>query len=252
MTQYPSSIALEIPPRAPELLLAESKQALQNFSSISAINIPEIQSIPIKSFEATQHLLRASLPAIPHFRTIDRSLEELERMVAALMEDGLKEVLLISGDPPKDNPNFVSSGLTPCAAVRGLKARFPGLRVYTGLDSHRTSFRKELDYCSEKLEAGTDGFFTQPFFSENSLGLWLEQLPKTEIWVGVSPVTTSGSRKYWERINQVVFPPNFTLDLESNCILGRRLLDQTRQANQKAYLMPITITTGEYLSALFR
>lgn len=249
--KLPSSIALELVPRTLDGLLSESRLNLQSFPQIQAINVPEINSVATKSFEASQHMLASGLPVVPHFRTIDRSLEELERMTGILVEQGLKEVLLISGDPPKDAASFVSSGVSPVMGVRALKAKFPGLRVYTGMDGYRQSFRKELDYCYEKLEAGSDGFFTQPFFSEGLLELWLEQLPDTEVWVGVSPVTALSSRKYWERMNQVVFPPHFGLDLASNVKLNRRLLDLAAGAGQKAYLMPITIAAEDYLRALF-
>lgn len=249
--KIPSSIALELVPRSLDALLEECHMALQRFPQLQAINIPEINRVPIKSLEASLHLRAAGQPVIPHFRTIDRSLEELERVVGLLVEQGLQQVLLISGDPPKDKEHFISSGVTPVMGVRALKKRFPALKVYTGLDGYRQSFRRELDYCFEKLDAGADGFFTQPFFSEGLLGLWMEQLPQTEIWVGVSPVTTESSRKYWERVNQVVFPPDFTLDLEFNCLHNRRLLHMAAEAGQNAYLMPITISAAEYLAALF-
>lgn len=249
--KLPTSIALELVPRTLDGLLAESRSNLKAFPQVQSINIPELCSVSVKSYEASMHLRAAGLPVIPHFRTIDRSLEELERMVGDLVAQGLTEILLISGDPPKDSIGFVSSGVTPAMGIKSLKKRFPRLRVYAGLDGYRQSFRKELDYCHEKLEAGADGFFTQPFFSEGLLELWMEQLPSTEIWVGVSPVTTASSRKYWERVNQVVFPPSFGLDLQSNCDLNRRMLDLAAQAGQKAYLMPITIAAEEYLQALF-
>lgn len=249
--KFPTSMALELVPRHLDSLLAESQTTLSRFPQLQSINVPEINSVPIKSLEASLFLRQSGVPVIPHFRTMDRSVEELVRMVGSLVEQGLQQVLLISGDPPKDVAGYQSSGVTPLMAVQALKAHFPSLKVYTGLDGYRQSFRKELDYCFAKLEAGADGFFTQPYFSEGLLGLWLEQLPQTEIWVGVSPVTTQSSRKYWENINQVVFPPHFQLDLASNCEHNRRLLHMAAEAGQNAYLMPITIAPQDYLAALF-
>ena len=223
---------------------------INNFPKINAINIPELRSVEIKSFEASEHLLKNSVSAIPHFRLIDRTLENLEMLIEKLFLLGLKQVLLISGDPPLEASDFVPSGVKVPQAIKHIKTKFPKLKVYAGQDPYRQSFKKELDYCKEKLDSGADGFFTQPFFSEGLLAQWLEHLPETEMWIGLSPVTGKGSRNYWETVNQVVFPPNFRFDLEGNCIMGRRILTLIEAAQKDAYLMPITLPANKYLNAL--
>jgi methylenetetrahydrofolate reductase (NADPH) len=243
-------IALELVPKTLDSFLEEAKVHIDNFPKISAINIPELRSVEIKSFEAAEHLLKNGVPAIPHFRLIDRTLENLEMLVEKLLALGLKRILLISGDPPLDAPAFVPSGIKAPQAIKHIKTKFPKLKVYAGQDAYRQSFKKELDYCKEKLDAGADGFFTQPFFSEGTLGQWLEQLPETEIWIGLSPVTGKSSRNYWETTNQVVFPPNFKFDLEGNCVMGRRILTLIEAAGKDAYLMPITVSADKYLHQL--
>jgi methylenetetrahydrofolate reductase (NADPH) len=243
-------IALELVPKTLDSILEESNLHISNFPKITAINIPEIRSVEIKSFAAAEHLLKNSVAAIPHFRLIDRTLDDLEQKIEKLLELGLKQVLLISGDPPIDVANFVPSGIKAPQAIKHIKNKFPQLKVYAGQDSYRQSFKKELDYCKEKLDSGADGFFTQPFFSEGLLAQWLEQLPGTEMWIGLSPVTGKSSRNYWETVNQVVFPPNFCFDLEGNCAMGRRILTLVEAAKKDAYLMPITISANKYLSAL--
>jgi methylenetetrahydrofolate reductase (NADPH) len=243
-------IALELVPRTLDSFLEESKMHINNFPKIAAINIPEIRNIEIKSFEASEHLLKNGVAAIPHFRLIDRTLSDLEHLIEKLIPLGLKQVLLISGDPPLDASNFVPSGIKAPQAIKHIKIKFPQLKVYAGQDSYRQSFRKELDYCKEKLDSGADGFFTQPFFSEGLLTQWLEHLPETEMWVGLSPVTGKSSRNYWETTNKVVFPPNFRFDLEGNCIMGRRILTLVEAAKKEAYLMPISVSADKYLNEL--
>jgi len=243
-------IALELVPKSLSSLLEESKRHIGHFPKIHAINIPEIRSVEIKSFEASEHLLKNGVDAIPHFRLIDRTLGDLESLIGKLIPLGLKQALLISGDPPLDTPGFVPSGIKAPDAIKHIKTKFPQLKVYAGQDPYRQSFRKELDYCKQKLDAGADGFFTQPFFSEGLLNQWLEQLPETEMWIGLSPVTGQSSRNYWETVNQVVFPPNFKFGLEDNCIMGRRILTLIEAAKKDAYLMPITISAEKYLYAL--
>ena len=243
-------IALELVAKSFDSFLEECKAHIKNFPKIAAINIPELRSVEIKSFEASRHLLKNGIAAIPHFRLIDRTLEDLENKIEELISLGLKQTLLISGDPPVDVPNFVPSGIKAPQAIKHIKTKFPNLKVYAGQDSYRQSFRKELDYCKEKLDCGADGFFTQPFFSESILTQWLEQLPETEMWIGLSPVTGKNSRNYWETVNQVVFPPDFKFDLEGNCAISRRIFTLIESAGKDAYLMPITVSAEKYLQGL--
>jgi len=242
-------IALELVPNSYEELSSDSRFAHDASKQVCAINIPEMRSKSIKGYHAADHLLRQGFDAIPHFRTIDRTYEELQALIAPLIPLGLKSVLLISGDPIKD-PAFKPSDLTPVNAIPRLKAAFPGLKVYVGFDPYRQSFRAELEYCKAKIAAGADGFFTQPFFSPFLLEDWLDQLVGTEVWVGLSPVTTESFKGYWEKTNKVVFPASFKIDLLSNCQNERCLLDVTARYGQKAYLMPVTVSIEEYLPAL--
>jgi len=246
----PSEIALELVPNSYEALTTDSEFAAAARLPIRSINIPEMRSKAIKGYHAADHLLRKGYDAIPHFRTIDRTYEDLVASISPLIPLGLKSVLLITGDPIKD-PNFQASGNTPTNVTPRLKKEFPGLKIFVGMDPYRQSFRAELEYCQEKIAAGVDGFFTQPFFSSHLLELWLEQLPHTEIWVGVSPVTTASFKGYWEKTNKVVFPPNFSIDLAANCQNERELLAIAKKYGQKAYLMPVTVSTELYLPALF-
>ena len=159
--KIPSSIALELVPRDLNLFLDESRLNLDRYPFIQKINVPEIRSVEIKSFEASKVLLEHSLPAVPHFRLIDRTLDDLLKKLSSLQEMGLKEVLLIGGDPPK-NGEFVPSGLTTLEAISQVRKAFPSLKIYAGR-SYRSSFRRELDYAKQKLDAGCNGFYLSLF-----------------------------------------------------------------------------------------
>lgn len=248
--KIPTSIALELVPRDLSLFFEESRSNLEQYPFIKKINVPEVRSVPINSFEAAQILLSKALPVVPHFRLIDRTLDDLLEKLSFLESIGLKEVLLIGGDLPKKG-EFIPSGLTTLRAIAEVRRAFPSLKIYAGLDPYRSSFRQELDYAFKKMEAGCDGFYTQPFFSLKILDLWLEQLSNTELWFGISPVHSDKSRQYWERVNQVVFPANFSYGKLENNELARQLLERIADANCNAYFMPITLSAAEYLKGLF-
>ncbi len=247
----PQDIALELVPRSLDGILRESKTSLATFPFVTSINVPEIRRLPVKSFEPSSLLLENSVPTTPHFRMIDRSEKELLEKIAILVEAGLQQVLLIGGDPPKDSPDFVPSGLTTIQGIKAVKREFPNLKVFAGLDPYRSSFREELDYAFRKKEAGADGFYTQPFFSLGMLELWAEQLPEAEIWFGIAPVYTERSKNYWERTNKVVFPPSFSFARDYNTRLARQLLVTISEVRQRACLQPVANGALEYLKDIF-
>lgn len=247
----PKEIALELVPRTLDGILAEAKESLSTYPFVTSINIPEIRKLPIKSYEPTELLLQNKIAATPHFRVIDRTEKELLEKIAKLVESGLKQVLIIGGDPPKDDPHFTPSGLSTLTAVKTIKREFPSLKIYTGLDPYRSSFREELDYAYSKQEAGSDGFYTQPIFSIGLLEQWQEQLPDAEIWFGIAPIFTEKSRRYWERVNKVVLPSNFSYDMEYNVRLARQLLVTINEMHQRGYLMPISNGALNYLQSIF-
>ncbi|NLB64395.1 MAG: hypothetical protein GX801_09875 [Fibrobacter sp.] len=249
MNNFSQKIALELVPNSFETLLDEAQISQKVTQKVQCINIPEMMSKEIKAHHAADLFLKNGFDAIPHFRTRERTIDELAELISPLIALGLNKVLLITGDPPKDNPNEAAK-LTPVQAIPQLKERFPQLKIYVGLDPYRQSFITEFKYCQEKLAAGADGFFSQPFFSPHLLSLWLEQLHNTEFWVGLSPVTTPSFKKYWENTNHVVFPPEFSIDLKENCLEQQKLMKLAAEAGQHIYLMPITVTVEEYLKQL--
>lgn len=243
------NIALELVPSEPDKLLRIAQAALE-YEAIYKINIPEIRSIEIKSFESAMHLLKNGIDVVPHFRTIDRDIPTMEKMLGQLVDAGLKEVLFISGDIPSDF-GFISSNITPIKMVKKLKKVFPNLKFFAGMDPYRQSMKAELRYCSDKLEHGFDGFYTQPFFHAEHLKMYLDHL-EGEVYVGISPVTSKSSMNYWETVNNVVFPKDFIPEIEYNCKLDKELLNIAAEYNHSAYLMPITISSKKYLEALYK
>ncbi len=52
------------------------------------------------------------------------------------------------------------------------------MTIYAGLDPYRDSLQSELNYTNEKLEAGADGLFTQPFFDLRWMEIYADHLPQ--------------------------------------------------------------------------
>ncbi len=170
-------------------------------------------------------------------------------MLDTLARAGLSEVLVIAGDPPEDM-RHVAYSVSSIDLIRRLKREAPHLRVYAAVDPYRQNFRNEREYISRKLDAGADGFFTQPFFDLRLVEMYAELLESQIVFWGISPVTTAGSRSYWETRNNAIFPADFRPTLEWNIAFAQRLLAFVRQENSNAYVMPIRIQLNNYLPHL--
>ena len=82
------------------------------------------------------------------------------------------------------------------------------------------------------------------------LQLSMDWLRDDTVFWGVSPVLGERSRRYWERVNHVVFPKDYDDTLEGNVHLARQMLTLVREKNDNAYLMPLKVDLASYLGGL--
>jgi methylenetetrahydrofolate reductase (NADPH) len=170
-------------------------------------------------------------------------------MLETILSAGLTEVLVVSGDPPHDF-SHVAYTQSSVDVIRRFKRECPQLTVYAALDPYRQGVRAECDYAARKIEAGADGFFTQPFFDLRLLELYAEQLEKQIVFWGLTPIVTEGARAYWETTNKVVLPRSFRPTMESNRAFARDVLRWVKSTDANVYLMPIKVDLTEYLEGL--
>jgi methylenetetrahydrofolate reductase (NADPH) len=244
-------ILLELVPRDFTSLEQEVTKTYKEFPQVEGINLPDILEFKLRSHDATEYVLKKNpnTQIVPHYRAIDRSVDSALKITENLYELGMRKVLIVSGDKPKGFQKTYP--VTPLKLIPALKKSFPDLNVYCGLDPYRTAFRDELDYCEQKIDAGADGFFTQPFFDKDLARIYLEHLEHTEVFLGISPILYESSRNYWLTKNKAFFPKEFQLDMEYNCQLAKDLMALAKSFNQNVYLMPILVPVFEYLEGVF-
>lgn len=240
---------LELVPRNLEELEIEAKALLNEVPRLAGINIPDVLRLHTRSHDAAALLLKAGITAIPHMRSMDRSVAQTLEIVSSLIDLGLNAVLIVSGDKPT-SPDVFTYEVTPIKVIEALKQKFPALNVYGALDPYRSSLKHELAYCEAKREAGADGFFTQPFFDPAFARLFLEQLEGTEVFVGMSPVLSEKSLNYWKTKNMAVFPKQFQLNLDWNCALGKSIVEVAQSLGHHTYMMPITVSAEAYVKGV--
>ena len=234
-------------PRSAEQLEEECLALKARFPKLEVANIPDIVRMPLRSWEACRIAKRYFRRVIPHLRAIDFCLTEAGDIEEAIA--GFDEVLIVSGDPPRDfsRRTFPTTSVDLIAFV---KQRFPHLRVYAGIDPYRSGPRAELGYLKRKREAGADAFFTQPFFCLHLLEAYLSMLSSYEVFWGISPVLSDKSRGYWEATNQAIFAVDYQHTLEFNQSFARAFLNRLAGEHSHAYFMPIRTNTVTYLEGI--
>lgn len=242
-------ISVELVPRNEAALLEDAATARAAMPEATAFNIPDLMRFPLRSWDAcrlTRPLMAAS---IPHIRAIDIPRAGELPMLEAIRAAGLREVLVVKGDPPHDLAHRTYPN-TSEDIIRRFKRQMPELRVYAAFDPYRRSFREELDAVSRKVDAGADGFFTQPLFDLRLLEMCGEMMQGHQVFWGIAPVMGDRSRAYWETTNRVVFPAGFRAEMDWNRDFARKALERIRAMGGDVYFMPIKVKLKDYLGGL--
>lgn len=240
-------ISVELVPRDHPSLRNDLEQVQRLLPQLTTINIPDLARFPLRSWEGCG-IARERFPhAIPHIRARDIAPDQPLPMAEELVRHGIREVLVVSGD---EDPGQQATGSTALELIARFKRELPDIVVYAAVDPYRVGFRQEYDYLQRKLEAGADGFFTQPFFDQRLLEIYADILNGYQVFWGVSPVISEKSRGYWEKRNLVFFPREFAPTMAWNRGFARRVLAFVRQNGGNAYFMPIRIDLAEYFDGL--
>jgi methylenetetrahydrofolate reductase (NADPH) len=152
-----------------------------------------------------------------------------------------------------DNPEIVSQSEHPCDSIeliKKIKKEAPEIKVYAGIDQWRDGFEEEFEYIQEKLDAGADGFFTQPFFDLELMEKYAKRLQGTHVFWGLAPVIRESSKHYWETKNNIVFPEDFECTMDWNKDFAKKVLGYTKTDNFHVYFCPITVDFVEYLTGI--
>ncbi len=244
-----SEISIELVPRSVQSLEQDLARVREHFPAVHTVNIPDLLRFELRSWDACALARRALLRAIPHLRSMDFDSDQPFRLAEELRASGLDELLVISGDAPQDMAHRVYP-TSPVELIPLLKRALPGVKVYAGFDPYRAGVREELDYARAKLDAGADGFFSQPFFDLRLMEVWSELLAGCEVYWGITPVVRPRQRLWWETKNRAVFPADFEPTLKWNRRFAREVLDWAQRRDTNLYFMPIRTDLVAYLSGI--
>ena len=244
-------ILVELVPRCLETLYSDVSYLKHHIPAVDGINIPDIPRLEFRSYEVARSV-QSSYLTVPHIRLVDHSLQMLEDIVSSLIDTNIMHALLVSGDAPISSSQNIYHHVVP-DVIYQLKCRFPMFHFYAAFDPYRQSLDKEFAYAEQKIQAGVDGIFSQPFFDLNLAKTALEYFhSRTHFFVGVSPITSEKSMRYWQNVNNVIFPPDFRYDQTSNIAFAKDMVSLATTFNQSIYFMPIKMELKTYFPLIFK
>ena len=158
------------------------------------------------------------VPTIPHLTCIGHSEEEMMEILDRYAEDGVKTILALRGDPPRNQPDYDRSKDHFKYAgdlVKFIKEHSADFTIgVAGFpEGHPTTQNRliEMDHFKKKLDAGADYICTQLFFDNHDFSDYRERCELAGIHLpivaGVMPITTiSGMLRMAELAEGSRFP----------------------------------------------
>jgi len=237
-------ISFELIPSSDKYISEQIDFIKKNKKIFNAINIPDILKLKKRSWDIDNNKRIKDIEYIPHLRAIDFNLED-SKIDTILKDSYLTKILIIKGDASSDfsSKTYDTSTLD---LIKYIKSNYPEIIIYAGFDPYRSSLKEEIFYMNEKLEAGADFLMSQPFFDLNLIKVFTNQIDPQKLFLGISPVLTEGSKNYWENINDVSFPSNFSIDLDYNVSLANDIIELAQDINSNIYFMPIRVDFEKY------
>lgn len=240
-------ISFEIVPRTPQAFDDQYRFALSLGESINMINVPDIQRFDIRSWDTAKKINRNVHQFVPHFRATDFSLES-GKLFEIIEENELDHVLLVSGDPPEGMRKVHNTNVLDL--ISAVHKRFPKITIHAGFDPHRSGLQDECDYVFRKVDAGASSFFSQPFYDTRLIEIYAEHLQGIDTFIGLSPITTTASKNYWEVKNKVKFPNAFKAEYDWNINFSNQVIAMARDMDFNIYFMPIRIDLESFFGKL--
>lgn len=230
-----------VPPRGIDTAKLEQDAAALAKAGVDAINVPDGPRAQSRMGAIATSLIieRHGIEAVTHYACRDRNLLGMLSDLLGASALGLRNMLLITGDPPKMGPypdatavfdidaigltNLVSKlnrGLDPGNNPIGEPTRFV---VGVGVNPVAIDPAHELKRFRWKVEAGAEYAITQPVFDPAQLESFLESIRDVRIPIiaGIWPLVSARNAEFLaNEVPGVVMPP--------------AVLDRMRKANEKS------------------
>ncbi|HYW31492.1 MAG TPA: bifunctional homocysteine S-methyltransferase/methylenetetrahydrofolate reductase [Gemmatimonas sp.] len=238
--QFVTSVEI-VPPRGVDTAKLTTDAATLHSAGVDAINVPDGPRAQSRMGAIATSLVieRTGIEAVTHYCCRDRNLLGMLSDLLGASALGLRNLLLITGDPPKMGPypdatavfdidaigltNLVRNlnrGLDPGGNPIGEPTQFA---IGVGVNPAAIDPAQELKRFHWKVEAGAEYAITQPVFDPAQLERFLETIDGARIPIiaGIWPLVSARNAEFLA--NEV---PGVTVPKE--------VLDRMRRANEKS------------------
>lgn len=220
-----------VPPRGIDPARMQEGVRLLAQSGVDAVNVPDGPRAQMRMGALATAVLveqAAEIEAVVHYTCRDRNLLGMLSDLLGAHALGLRNLLLVTGDPPKMGPypdatavfDIDSIGLTNLVARlnRGLD---PGgnpigeptsFTIGVGVNPGSVDLEHELNRFYWKVEAGAEYAITQPVFDADQLLSFLEEVERRAIRIpivaGIWPLVSARNAEFLaNEVPGVVVPP---------------------------------------------
>ncbi|OQY31797.1 MAG: bifunctional homocysteine S-methyltransferase/methylenetetrahydrofolate reductase [Spirochaetaceae bacterium 4572_59] len=227
------------PPRSTDLTAFINKARICAYHGVDAINIPDgpRASARVSPMIAASVIQKeAGIEAVLHYTCRDRNLLGMQSDILGSVAAGLKNFLVITGDPPKsgDYPEVTgvfdvdSIGLTRVVHNMNYGHDFggnpikPPTSIFTGVGANpcAVSPELELDRYRRKIEAGAEYSITQPVFDPMALLNFMEKasaFKEIPVIAGVWPLVSFKNAEFMRNEVPGVEVPDSVMERMSRC-----------------------------------
>ncbi|MCD8191467.1 MAG: bifunctional homocysteine S-methyltransferase/methylenetetrahydrofolate reductase [Oscillospiraceae bacterium] len=159
---------------------------------------------------------------LPHMTCRDRNLNASKALLLGLSAEGVRNVLLVTGDPVptaerdevKSVYQFNSRKLAAFVASLGEQSLAAPFHIFGALNVNARNFDIQLRLAKEKLERGMVGFLTQPVLTHEAfenLRRAKRELPSAYILGGIIPIVSARNARFMDsEINGINVDPRLT------------------------------------------
>lgn len=221
-----------IPPKGVDATSFMERCAELEKGGVEFVNIPDgaravarMSSLQLASYLKTNF----NLEPIPHFTSRDRNLIGIQADLLGAHVNGVRNVLLVTGDPPKLGN---CPGATAVYDVDAIGMTHIVSRMNKGLDLGGTTFGKPTEFLTGvalnptasnfeqeiqrfkyKIEAGADYAITQPIYSIDSFTEFMDKLGdvKIPIIMGIWPLVSLRNAEFLKHEVPGVDVPDWVL-----------------------------------------
>ncbi|MCJ7508716.1 MAG: bifunctional homocysteine S-methyltransferase/methylenetetrahydrofolate reductase [candidate division Zixibacteria bacterium] len=262
-------ISVELdPPRGvnPKRILSHA-QMIKN-SGIDAVNIADSPMARVRMSclsLATLVKEKVGLEVILHLTCRDRNLMGLQSDLMGAHALGIRNILAITGDPPRlgDYPHSTavydvdSIGLVKIIKRLNQGTDWAGNSIGSptsfcigvGVNPAAPDFEKEMERLKQKVQAGADFIFTQPLYDSEILKKFLKKVEglNIPILVGLLPLHSFRHAEFLHHEVPGITIPQKTRDrmkqageggIEEGISIAREFLKETKEMISGVYLIP--------------